>query len=484
VAMGELVPVLVPEELVGSVLAVVGVIERFRESASRREEDFGTSERELGARVSEVEAGAQALMLGELDETADRIEVGGQVYRRLDPPYPETYAGLRAGVRVTRHLYRLAGRRNGPTIVPVELRAGIVEGRYTPGAAVGLAHLNQAMPSREADEVARSLGVLPYSRSAQFRGGTAMGERWAELEATVARELIADVEIPNAARSIALAIDRVSMPMAEDREPTPEDIKRGVKNPIAVQLRMAFAACWTLCDDWGKPVLCVRYAHVPEGGADAMVQRLRADLDAMMARRPDLRICTLADGSPEMQALLDRVVEDYEVTAQMVDFWHFAEYLGKAASVMGKPVEATLGRFKGYLIEWDSGVDAVEVELKQWLADANATTSAAKAPAQATGPPEELVDALRYIKNQRARLRYATPYHLGLPIGSGHVEATAKTIFETRMKRTGCRWRPEGAQALLGLRALATSSPSRWRAAMARILATFRASVTPLPVPT
>lgn len=309
-----------------------------------------------------------------------------------------------------------------------------------------------------------------------------MGERWAELEATAAAELIADIEIPETARSIALAIDRVSMPMAEDREPTPEDINRGVKNPISVQLRMAFAACWTLCDGWGKPVLCVRYAHVPEGGADAMVQRLREDLAAIIARRQDLRICTLADGSPEMQTLLDRVVEGHDVTAQMVDFWHFAEYLGKAISVMGKPMEATLTRFKGYLIEWDSGADAVEVELKQWRDDATVATSATES-ATATGPPEELVDALRYLNNQRDRLRYATPHHLGLPIGSGHVEATAKTIFETRMKRTGCRWKPDGGQALLGLRALATSSPSRWRAAMARILATFRASVTPLPVP-
>jgi len=470
--MSELVPVLVPEELVGQVQAIVGVVQRFQASARARQEDFAASEGELASRVADLEGEAQALMLAELNETADRLEVGGQIYRRLEPPYAETYAGLRAPVRVTRHLYRLTGERNGPTIVPLELRAGIVEGRYTPAAAVGLAHMNQAMPSREADEIARSLGVLPYSRSAQHRGGTAMGERWAEIEGTTAAELIADLEIPENACCVALGIDRVSMPMAEDRPLTEEDRRRGVKTPINVQFRMGFAACWTLCDGQGKALLCVRYAHVADGGADAMVERLRADLGKLTSKRPKLRICTLADGSPEMQSLLDHVVEGYTVAAQMVDFWHLAEYLGAAIASTGRPVQPSLDRFKGYLIEWDAGVDAVEVELREWAASA--------AP---SGPPQELTRALTYIANQRPRLRYANAYRLGMPIGSGHVEATAKTIFETRMKRTGCRWRPDGGQAMLGLRALSTSSPSRWKAAMDAILATFRSPVTPLPRP-
>jgi hypothetical protein len=466
--MSELVPVLVPAELVPRVQAVVGVIEGFK--AGRREEDdaFAAAEKELGDRVSEMETAALGLMLVTLNETADRVELDGKVYRRMEPPYSETYASLRGGVRVTRNLYRLVGERNGPTIVPLELRAGIVEGRYTPGAAVGLAHLNQAMPSREADEVARSLRVLPYSRSAQHRGGTAMGERWAEIEERESAQLIADLDIPVEARSLALSVDRVSMPMAEDREPTARDIERGVKNPISVNFRMAFAACWTLCDAQGKALMCVRYAHVPGGGAEAMEQRLRADLAELHRKRPDLLLCTLADGAAEMQGILDRVVEGYEVKARLVDFYHLSAYLGSAAASVGQEVEPTLKRQKGYLLEYDSGVDAVVVELTSW--------ASACGP---TGPPEAVAKALTYITNQRDRLRYATAYRAGLPIGSGHVEATAKTIFETRMKRTGARWRPEGGQALLGLRALATSSPERWWAGMSRILATFRAEVLP-----
>ena len=59
----------------------------------------------------------------------------------------------------------------------------------------------------------------------------------------------------------------------------------------------------------------------------------------------------------------------------------------------------------------------------------------------------------------------------GLPIGSGHVEATCKTLVSTRMKRSGASWKTPGGQAVLSLRSLARSS--RWSAAMEFLLATY-----------
>lgn len=466
--MGEMVPVLVPAELVDSIHAIVGSVETFQAAASKRTEDFRVSEAELGAHLAKLEGQCQGLMLGALDETAERIQVGGKFYRKMKPAYPQSYTGLRAEVRVERHLYREVGIHNAPTIVPLELRAGIVEGRFTPAAAVGMAHLAQAAPSREADEIARSLGVLPCSRSAHQRGGVAIGVRWASLEADWSSDLIRAEDIPDHAHSITLSVDRVSMPMAEDRPPSAEDVKRGVSRPITVQYRMAYAACWTLCDAQGKALCCVRYAHVPERGAEAMVERLRADLAAVMALRPKLLICTLADGAVDMQNILDLAVAGYETTSQLVDFWHLAEYLGSAIASTGRPVEPELERFKGVLLEWDSGIDVVHTDLATWGLEAEGEV------------PEAIVKALTYITNRHERLGYAHAHRLGLPIGSGHVEATAKTIFETRMKRTGCRWRPEGGQAIMGLRALSKSSPKRWRAAMNVMLDSYRAEVTPM----
>lgn len=48
------------------------------------------------------------------------------------------------------------------------------------------------------------------------------------------------------------------------------------------------------------------------------------------------------------------------------------------------------------------------------------------------------------------------------------------------MKRAGARWAEPGAQAIMGLRSLATSDAKRWGAAIKQVLASYRHEVRPL----
>jgi hypothetical protein len=422
--------------------------------------DLDALEDQIDGAVKEVALAAKAVVLRAAEPAAVEVEVNGKRYRRMSSLSRGVYRTVHGPVELDRHLYRQLGVHNGPTLDPIAARCGLVEGRFTPKAARIAAFLAQAVPSREAADICGMAGVLPYSRTTLFRVGQAIGECWEAHSDEIEDELVSAFEIPEEARTVSMAIDRVSMPMAEDREPTARDRDKGIKRPIDVNYRMAYCAVWTLHDAEGEPMHSVRYAHIPEDGSLTIDAQLACDLEVLLDARPSLRLVTLADGAHEMQKMLDRVVPRGREVTQLVDFWHLVEKLAAAA----KAVQGTPGplwhAWKHRLLQDDAAVESIEATLKSW------------ASRYGDEVPEPLHAALTYIDNQRERLRYATARRAGLPIASGSVEATCKTIVTVRFKRTGARWRPAGAQALLGLRALATSS--RWTAAV-------RALVSRLP---
>lgn len=61
---------------------------------------------------------------------------------------------------------------------------------------------------------------------------------------------------------------------------------------------------------------------------------------------------------------------------------------------------------------------------------------------------------LGYFVSNRDRMRYDRYLAMGLPIGSGVIEGTCKNLINDRMERSGMRWSPDGAEALLKLRSL------------------------------
>jgi hypothetical protein len=62
-------------------------------------------------------------------------------------------------------------------------------------------------------------------------------------------------------------------------------------------------------------------------------------------------------------------------------------------------------------------------------------------------------DAAEYFERNRDRMKYDEYLAAGYPIGSGVVEGACRHLVKDRMERTGMRWLPSGAQAMLDLRA-------------------------------
>lgn len=448
-------------------------LKRYLEFAKEQAAASDTSFQEVEAEVRRLSAMVESVATGQalkaFEPQEEIVEFEGRQYRRMSAASETTYLAMPGRLRVLRHLYREIGVRNGPTIVPLELRTGIVDGLMTPAAAKATAHMLQALTSREAEALAKSLGVVDASRSSIARVGVALGARWEEHRLEGEDALMESFEIPENATAISVSVDRVSMPMEEAQARKPGPPKKGApKRPIDVVYRMAYCGVLTFHDAEGQALHSIRYGRMPGDEARLHIESAMAgDFISILTLRPELRVVALADGAPEMQNMLDRITMDVPVEARLVDFWHLVEKLSAALRATGRELDPKLGRWKKALLGNDSAAVKIELELRTWALDYEEDEL-----------PGALHEALTYLENNRDRMRYAKVHTRNLPIGSGHVEATCKTLVTVRMKRSGARWKVHGGQAIMHLRSLALSS--RWDPAMDYILALYRTPVRPV----
>ena len=62
-------------------------------------------------------------------------------------------------------------------------------------------------------------------------------------------------------------------------------------------------------------------------------------------------------------------------------------------------------------------------------------------------------EVIDYFDRNRGRMRYDEYLAAGYPIGSGVIEGACRHLVKDRLERAGMRWHPDGAQAMLDLRA-------------------------------
>ena len=410
-------------------------------------------EEEIMALVGRIGKAMMAEALRATNMEAPRIKYDQKSWQRMAQVTVGTYGTIYGEVQVPRALYRQQDERNGPTIDVIALRSGIRDG-FTPKARAAIGFSVQSAPVREAHALQQCTGTLPYSTSTFQRVADGLGEDVKALEGPAAE--LAMAWTPDALReavAVVVEVDRASVPMSEPREPTPKDVKAGVTRPLNVAWRMAFCGAVMLVDRDGEVVDVVRMADIPSEGRAGVTQRLRERLESALRARPDLKVATLADGAAEMQAILADVTEGHEVHARLTDFFHLTEYLAAAVKSLGESADRTLTELNDNILGYRDGIDDVEA----WLSEHRRRIG--------DGAPEPLVAAIRYIDNHRHLMGYAAARAAGLPIGSGSIEATCKTIIAVRMKRAGARWSEGGAQHVLQLRALAMSE-ARWRPMM------------------
>jgi hypothetical protein len=459
----------IPEELkaVGeAVAAMVTQIETaWRSTSGSQAVAYAEIEAQLAAGAAAIErAGHQAILQG-LDVNQPRVRIDGQVYAAVGR-YEATYYTMAGPVEVTRTLYREVGQRNAKTVNAISLRAGAVDEGWLPGVAQAMAYLLQQGTAREAEATARVLGRVPYARASFERVGQTIGAQYIGRQADIEEELSEEYELPPQAVSVSVALDRVSLPMEEAE---PQQASAHPARRVVRQFRMAYCATVTLHDGEGQALHTLRYGRMPQGDIEQLCAGLAAEVRTLLRKRPTLQVVLLADGAPELWTHLDQALNKKTLgvpVRRLIDLWHLLEKLGKAATVLYGDAQAST-----VLQAWRLRL------LNRWqtLGEIWAEFQRSGQQDRVVGSSRPVHEAITYLENHRVEMNYAAARKRGLPVGSGNVEATCKSLVALRMKRPGARWKEETGGQVLQLRALALSD--RWESAMRLTLRPLRKAV-------
>ena len=189
-------------------------IEGRRRCASDHGEGFEAFEREVRRRFAEAEREFVGEELARLDVTLPVLRIEGVLHRRVVSGYGE-YMTVAGPVKVLRHRYRAAGT-NGQSECPLELRAGIVEGFFTPLAArMGLWVVTHLTPA-EGEQLFGELGGMHPSRSSLDRLPKAIDAKWEQHRMQWESQLREQAPPLAQAAVLAVSLDGVMAPMNLD----------------------------------------------------------------------------------------------------------------------------------------------------------------------------------------------------------------------------------------------------------------------------
>jgi hypothetical protein len=426
-----------------------------RRSAVRPVEDLEAFEVELHEMFAAAEAEALGQELAYFDIDSPVVEIDGIAHRRV-LRCESVYLTSSGPVRVLRSLYstRQADER---AMCPMELRAGIVEGYWTPLAAKQGAWAVAHLTPHEAEELFSTVGGMQPSRSSLDRLPKQLSKRWEQNRRTFEAVLRSTESVPRTAVSVAVSLDGVKIPVKEG------EAKPGTYWWGPGKFQEVACATLSLYDKEGERLRTIRMARMPENYKKTAKSQLANELQSVLRSRPDLQIVKVADAALEPWKFLKH---ELPPGICIVDFYHAAEHLHTALQVAhgeGTPkCREEFERLRHILRHDRRGVERV-IRSLIYLRSRHPKS-------------KRLRTELAFFRKNRGRMAYAKTAAKNLPIGSGVVEAACKTLATQRLRRSGMRWRHDGGQAILTLRSLAQSD--RFDRGWALLAETYRQHVT------
>lgn len=372
-------------------------------------------------------------------------------YRRLNRKTPNReVATLFGKITLRRHGYRYVERDVAePTIFPLEMQLGLVEGA-TPALA---------------DRAARALAET---------GAT---------QQTVLERLKREHDVQwgvKKLRAVAAKVSNAIEPCRREQQAAQvvqwlrqAQESKGKNRPVLAAGRdgitlctqphsfyeVATTATLSVYDRKGRRLGTVYLAYAPELGQQKMTDELTALIDEVLRQwtGPLPRLNYLTDAGESETQYYRRVLRKlkHPRTGErldwrwIVDFYHAAQRLtamGEALFGPGREAAAWAARMRKLLMKPNGPFRVLHA--------AAAMRARRKLSARAR---QDYQRAYNYICTRTKHMHYAEFRRLGLPIGSGITEAACKTVFTQRLKLSGMRWKRVGAQTILNLRVVLLS---------------------------
>lgn len=385
---------------------------------------------EEGVQKSLNDAGVIATreILRRFDTDGSQIDVGGIRFYAHSSKEAKEFQTPYGPVEVERYVYQSA--QGGKRYVPLDNGSRIV-GTSTPKFAKMIAskYACDGAPGvqRDLSENHNRPVALSFIKNVSDIVGTiaqAKEEDWSyQLP-----------DMPKAVGSISVGLDGTCLNMMDDgwRE----------------------AMCGTIAffDRQGERMHTIYTAAAPEYGKETFLQKFGNEVDNVIDLFPKTPVIGLADGAASNWKFLSDKTD-----VLTVDFWHFSEYIAKAAGAMF-PGKSNASRKEEWLEtachnakHKSGGVSRILSELKNFL-KAHRMTSANR---------ETLKTTITYLQNHKSKMRYSNNVDSKFPIGSGVTEAACKSLVKIRMCKGAARWKDDGAAVVLTIRSLHITG-SRW----------------------
>ena len=242
------------------------------------EQDFERLEGELHQLFAAAERATLAHELEAAGRGPTRGEYRGAAATGACCAPPKTYTSAVGPITVQRTLYRAGCEQ---AVVPLELRAGIIEGHWTPRAAHQASFLVAHLTPQECANTLHELGNMSPSKSSLDRLPKQLSNRWEEQREAFEEALRAQESVPAEATTLAVSLDGVMAPMKDGARQAKRAATRAAGRQTKGPAGYREVGCGTVSfhDSAGERLHTLRVGRMPEAKKATLKDILSAEVE-------------------------------------------------------------------------------------------------------------------------------------------------------------------------------------------------------------